>query len=236
MAEKTKRTSQPPKRLLNEYLAVEYKKKKRGKSARDNKLYEIEIVAIDKQKKRVKIHYKGYEEEADEWRDCQDENMFPFERVEKAYIPEEISLEDRTNVFHGHIYQEIKRKLWSGRRDDPEIRIEVNVDCDVFDRGLGKVVKGIQIRGKKVHTIKDNADLDHILGLKWNERIFNENGDFAYVVNGTVQYWLTKRNPIMEFKYIGGKFVRSEIEGLYALVLTFVRGDGNKRQYISRTF
>lgn len=162
--------------------------------------------------------------------------MFPFERVEKAYIPEEISLEDRTNVFHGHIYQEIKRKLWSGRRDDPEIRIEVNVDCDVFDRGLGKVLKGIQIRGKKVHTIKDNADLDHILGLKWNERIFNENGDFAYVVNGTVQYWLTKRNPIMEFKYIGGKFVRSEIEGLYALVLTFVRGDGNKRQYISRTF
>ena len=61
-----KRTSQPSKRLLNEYLAVEYKKKKRNKSARDNKLYEIEIVAIDKQKKKVKIHYKGYSEEADE--------------------------------------------------------------------------------------------------------------------------------------------------------------------------
>ena len=40
----------------------------------------------------------------------------------------------------------------------------------------------------------------------------------------------------MEFKYIGEKFVRSETEGLYALVLTFVRGDGNKRQYISRAF
>ena len=233
MAEKI---SQPPKRLLNEYLAVEDKTKKRHKSAKDNKLYEIEIVAIDKQKKKVKIHYKGYSEEADEWRDCQDENMFLFERLEKTYIPGEISLEDRTNVFHGHVYQEIKRKLWSGRRDDPDIRIEVNVDPDVFDRGLGKVVKGIQIRGKKVHTIKDNAELDHILGLRWNDRIFNGNGDFAYVVNGTVKYWLSKRNPIMEFKYIGGKFVRSEIEGLYALVLTFVRGDGNKRQYISRAF
>lgn len=73
-------------------------------------------------------------------------------------------------------------------------------------------------------------------GLKWNEKIFNENGDFAYVVNGTVQYWFNKRNPIMEVKYIGGEFVQSEIEGLYALVLTFVRGDGNKRQCISRTF
>ena len=142
-----KRTSEPPKRLLNEYLAVEYKKKERNKSASDNKLYEIEIVAIDKQKKKVKIHYKGYSEEADEWRDCQDENMFPFERLEKTYLPGEISLEDRTNVFHEHVYQEVKRKLWSGRRDDPDIRIEVNVDADVFDRGLGKVVKGIQIRG-----------------------------------------------------------------------------------------
>ena len=102
---------------------------------------------IDKQKKKVKIHYEGYSEEADEWRDCQDENMFPFERLEKTYIPGEISLEDRTNVLHGHVYQEIKRKLWSGRRDDPDIRIEVNVDPDVFDRGLSKVVKGIQIRG-----------------------------------------------------------------------------------------
>ena len=58
----------------------------------------------------------------------------------------------------------------------------------------------------------------------------------TYVVNGTVKYWLTKRNSIIEFKYIRGKFVQSEIEGLYALVLTFVRGDSNKRRYISRTF
>ena len=129
MAEKTKRTPQSPKRLLNECLAVEYKKKYRTKSARDIKIYEIEIVAIDKQKKKVKIHYKGYSEEADEWRDCQDENMFPFERLEKTYIPGEISLEDRTNVFHGHV-------LWPRRRDDPDIRIEVNVGPDGFKMRL----------------------------------------------------------------------------------------------------
>ena len=237
MGERIKRTSQPPKRLLNEYLpAVDMKKKKKKKSAIQNQLYEIEVVAIDKQEKKVKIHYKGYGEEADEWRDCSEENMFPFERLEKVFIPGEMSLEDRTNIFHERVYQEIKRKLWSGRRDDPDIRIEINVDYDVFDRGLGKVVKGIQKRGKKVHTIKDNVDLDHLLGSKWNERIFNENGDFAYVVNGTVTYWLTKRKPIVEYKLIGGKFVRSEIEGVHALVLTFVRGDGNKRQYLSRNF
>ena len=80
----------------------------------------------------MKIHYKGYGEEADEWRDCREENMFPFERLEKVFIPGEMSLEDRTNIYHESVYQEIKRKLWSGRRDDPDIRIEINVDYDMF--------------------------------------------------------------------------------------------------------
>ena len=92
----------------------------------------------------MKIHYKGHGEEADEWHDCCEENMFSFEQLEKVFIPGEMSLEDRTNIFHERLYQETKHKLWSGGHDDPDIRIEVNVDYDVFDRGLGKVVKGIQ--------------------------------------------------------------------------------------------
>ena len=50
-ADNPKRTLQLPKRFLSDYLAVEYKKKKWNESARDNKLYEIEIVAIDKKLK-----------------------------------------------------------------------------------------------------------------------------------------------------------------------------------------
>ena len=64
MANYPKRTSHSQKRLLNEYLSVEYKKKKRNDTAWDNKLYEIEIVAINK---KVKIRHKGYSEEADEY-------------------------------------------------------------------------------------------------------------------------------------------------------------------------
>ena len=64
MANYPKRTSHSQKRLLNEYLLVEYKKKKRNDTAWDNKLYEI--VAINK---KVKIRHKGYSEEADEWRE-----------------------------------------------------------------------------------------------------------------------------------------------------------------------
>ena len=37
-------------------------------------------------------------------------------------------LEDRGNIFHGLLYRCIKRKLWSGRKDDPEVLIELNVE------------------------------------------------------------------------------------------------------------
>ena len=73
--------------------------------------------------------------------------------------------------------------------------------------------------------------MDDFIGAKWNERIINENGDFAYVIPGTVRFWLAKRNPIVEFKLIGGKYVRSEIEDGHQLVFNFVRGDGNRWSY-----
>ena len=50
-ADRTKRRSQPPKRLLDEYVPVSNAKRKK-KMVKDNRLYEVEIVAIDKQEKR----------------------------------------------------------------------------------------------------------------------------------------------------------------------------------------
>ena len=82
--------------------------------------------------------------------------------------------------------------------------------------------------------MKNNRILDSILGAKWDERIFNSNGDFAYVEDDTVRYWLTKKASIEEYKFIGGQLVKSEIEDNYNLVFSFVRGDGNKRQYMQR--
>ena len=66
----------------------------------------------------VKIHYKGFGEEADEWRDMPKGQKFPFVRLEKAYVPSNKSLEDRMQSFHERVYHEIKRRLWSGRRDN----------------------------------------------------------------------------------------------------------------------
>ena len=54
------------------------------------------------------------------------------------FFPKEGSLEDRGNIFHGQLYRCIKRKLWSGRKDDPEVRIELNAEPDVFALALGQ--------------------------------------------------------------------------------------------------
>ena len=42
-----------------EYLRV-FKTKNEKKMRKDNRLYEIEIREMDKEKKRIKIHYKGF--------------------------------------------------------------------------------------------------------------------------------------------------------------------------------
>ena len=183
----------------------------------------------------MKLHFVGYSEEFYEWRDFDSEgSYFPFVRLENIYVPGEESLQDRREMFHGQLYRAIKRRLCPGRREDPETRIELAVERDVFSTGLAKITKSTLERGKEIYVVKNNRILDSILGAKWDEGIFNSNGDFAYVEDDTVRYWLTKKASIDEYKFIGGQLVKSEIEDNYNLVFSFVRGDGNKRQYMQR--
>ena len=234
MADRPKRRALPPKRLLDEYNDLKRPSIKK-KPKIDKNLYEVEINEVDKQRKRLKLHFVGYSEEFDEWRDFYSEgSYFPFVRLENIYVPGEESLQDRREMFHGQLYRAIKRRLWSGRREDPETRIELAVERDVFSTGLAKITKSTLERGKEIYVVKNNRILDSILGAKWDERIFNSNGDFAYVEDDTVRYWLTKKASIEEYKFIGGQLVKSEIEDNYNLVFSFVRGDGNKRQYMQR--
>lgn len=125
----------------------------------------------------------------------------------------------------------MKKRLWSGRREDPDINIDLNVDQDVFMGGLGCVLPGIVHRGKMVYRLQSNRLLDSYLGLKWDERILNPAGDFAYVIPGTVKYWLGQRSPITEYKIIGEQYIKSEVENGYYINFQFLRGDGNRNNY-----
>ena len=113
-----------------------------------------------------------------------------------------------TGWSYGKSYERIvprnKRKLYSGRKDDPATRVEVRVDKDVFDEGLALAGKSKKEREKTVYRVSSNHTLNNLLRIKWNERIFNENGDYAFVTGGTVRFWLSKKTPIQELQVIGG--------------------------------
>ena len=49
------------------------------------------------------ILQKGHGHDTAEWSDYDEDNV-PFERLEKVYVPDEDSLEQRINIFHGQLY------------------------------------------------------------------------------------------------------------------------------------
>ena len=120
-------------------------------------LDEVNFVDMNKERKQIKIHLVVFSEEFDEWRNYYCErDYFPFVRLEKIFLPNGGSIKDRKNIFHGQLYRAIKRKPWPGWRDDPEVRIEMNVHPIVFFTGLGQVTLSTSQRGKDVYSTTEN--------------------------------------------------------------------------------
>ena len=83
---------------------MEKVEKKKRKTDRD--LHVVEVVEVDTTRKQQKIYFVGFNHEYDEWRDYNyKRNYFPFVFLEKMFFPEEGSLEDRGNIFHGQLYR-----------------------------------------------------------------------------------------------------------------------------------
>ena len=79
--------------------------------------------------------------------------------------------------------------------------------------------------------MNDNRELDVLLGEKWDTRIKNLNGDFYFVKQRSVKFWLFEREPIHDFHMIGDKFFDYFIEQEPLFILTFTRMRGNKDDY-----
>ena len=46
------------------------------------------------------------------------------------------------------------------------------------------------------------SNLDTVLGIKWNERILNTNGDFAYVYRQKVSFWLVEKKQSLNINIL----------------------------------
>ena len=155
MAARTRHTLQKPERYIDKAAISEERKdsRKHKKVKKDNGLYEIEVKEVNKEKKMVMIHYKGYDSRFDKWRpygsESADEEYFPFIPQEKPHEMTDLSVEDRANAFIDLLYRAIKRSLYSGRKDDPDVRVEVDVADDVFNIILANITMSVLERGKR---------------------------------------------------------------------------------------
>lgn len=192
----------------------------------------MQIVDRDPINKRIKVHYKGYGSEGDEWKDCKETRpVMKMQPLPKLYP---VSLPDRYTSFTDTLARKIKHSLFITKRKDPEIIISLDVDEDVFSKFVGNVnhTKS-RIRGKEIHSIADNDFLNGVLGDCWEHRIENEEGDFSYVVKGTVTFHLNKIKPTLEYKRVGGILMQCWIMQHSHFVFNFVRKEGTQHQYES---
>ena len=137
---------------------------KRKRNA-DDELYRIEV--LEEKEERVKVHYIGWSEEYDEWRDRADIVLPPA-----PYVPYDPNRE---------LAYRIKQALNSSTRQEPQTRIELPFDKLIFVGGLEKCGTCIHSRGgHAVYTIKKYSDLSFLLGDRWHMRGINDCLDLLY--------------------------------------------------------
>ena len=155
----------------------------------EDKLYPVEVT--ERALNRVKIHYIGYGSDDDEWRDADD--------IVDLTQPRFLTTVPGFSLY-GQLASKIKNSLKSSRKSNPEVRIDIEFDKDLFDREMRRLGKFKQkYGGNDMYTIAHYSDLDEALGSKWFIRGLNERGDFCYAILDTVRFYLRKRLPLNDY-------------------------------------
>ena len=68
MASRPKQTLHKVRCFVDEFVVSDVKESVKKRPKKDNNLYEVEIKEVDRQNKRIRIHFKGYDARFDEWR------------------------------------------------------------------------------------------------------------------------------------------------------------------------
>jgi len=157
-----------------------------SRSSKDNTLYPVTIVST-----QPEIHYLGYSSAFDEWRHLGD--LVQLDSLSSYNIANKYD-------FNQHLAIKIKSSLTSQRKVNPSTRLELMFDKDVFEEGLKlKGVVKTKSHGIDHYTINSYSDLDSELGHNWHYRGSNSAGDFCYVIQETVEFYLYRKRPLVQY-------------------------------------
>ena len=163
------------KRLDYKKLAdCEPKESVKAESWSTKKLYKLDIIKTEVKDGRLKclVHYIGWSTKYEEWHNAEDVLTIPDEYLNST---------QGRDLFFRSLGISVKEHLHGRRKVDSLVELRVPISVDIFNelQALGaEKIKG---------TFRcDISALDEVLGEGWHWRIFNINGDFAYVRPGTI--------------------------------------------------
>ena len=152
------------------------------------KLYPIEIVATRDTK--VRIHYIGYSDQCDEWREADD--LVPINQTSSDNTIQTKVIKPYN--LHIELGIKIKQALMCSKKQSLSVSIDMGFDYLLFKGGLEAAgVAKESTRGIQRYGLERYSDLDHLLGDNWHFRGINDRGDYGYVILDSVEYYLSKR-------------------------------------------
>ena len=197
-----------------------------------DKLYPVEVV--ERNGSRVKIHYVGYDNSTDEWRELKD--LVFTNSTSQGTSGNNNSTISNTIIQPYSLYNElrikIKQTLVCGRKQSPVVTIDMGFDYLLFKGGLQAAgIPKRLVRGNQRYKLQNYHDLDSLLGQNWHYRGINKNGDYAFVVLSSIEFYIHRRRHITEYCPSQSSPTLHTADTGYSLKFSFVRGYGNESTF-----
>ena len=138
---------------------------------------------------------------------------------------------DAFQLLKEDLQVQVKENLNISRVRDTEVTITVRVQTETFMQFIQTVEgEAAEIR-RGVQIYRANwKSIAKCLGDDWHFRIVNKAGDFAYVVEETIQFWMNERRSLEEYVRVGDTFVKRLIHRGHTLSFRFVKNRGNRHE------
>lgn len=209
------------------------------KTSTKDKLYPIEVVEISGS--RGRIHFIGYDNGYDEWRDLSELVNIPPNPKSCKDNSANVTIHD-TPIQPYTLYNELRIKIKQALvcrtgKGSPSVTIDMGFDYLLFKGGLQAVgVAKQSTHGRNLrYKLISYKDLDPLLGQNWHYRGANVNGDYAFVILNSVEYYIHKRRKLIEYHppqlaAHSTPVLHLEDSG-HALKFCFTRGYGNRSTF-----
>ena len=101
-------------------------------------------------------------------------------------------------------------------------------DILLFNGGLKESgVPSKKVGGTQHYKIMHYKDLNHLLGYNWHVRGINNLGDYGYVVADTVDYYLQRNRPLIDYCSSQNGPSLHKLDTGYSLTFCFVFSCGS---------